>query len=47
MSKLSVKSATVLCMALFMVEPIHLGSGYSRIAEVQSDLGLSKSPKLM
>ena len=43
MSKLSAKSATILCMALFMVQPIQFGVWLSRIAEVQSDLGLSKS----
>ena len=43
MSTLSAKSAVVLCMALFMVQPIQFGVWLSRIAEVQTELGLSKS----
>ena len=43
MSTLSAKSAVVFCMALFMVQPIQFGVWLSRIAEVQTELGLSKS----
>jgi MFS family permease len=43
MSTLSAKNAVVFCMALFMVQPIQFGVWLSRIAEVQTELGLSKS----
>ena len=43
MDQISARRATLLTMALFLVQPIHLGHWLSRIAEVQATLDLSKS----
>ena len=43
LSKRQARAATLLCMALFLAQPMQFGIWLSRISEVQSELGMSKS----
>lgn len=43
MNRKLAKYAVLMCMIVFFAQPIHLGLWLSRVAEVQSTLGLTKA----
>lgn len=47
MTRTPAQFATLMCMILFFAQPIHLGLWLSRVAEIQTTLGLTKSELAM